>query len=146
MLYFAYGSNLDRAQMRSRCPTATVAARATLLGHALVFGGYSRRWGGAVASLQRVRGARVEGLLYRLTPEDLLSLDAFEGHPFAYRRATRLVTDSAGHRRRALLYLQPKEDFEVWPPAARYFRVLWHAYGHLGFNRTALATALGGAV
>lgn len=144
MLYFAYGSNLDRAQMRTRCPNATVEARATLPGHTLVFGGYSRRWGGAVASLQRVRGAHVEGLLYRLTPGDLRALDAFEGHPFAYQRATRLVTDRAGQRRRALVYLQPEARFESWPPATRYFLVLWHAYGRLGFNRAALSGALGG--
>ncbi|WP_338869464.1 gamma-glutamylcyclotransferase family protein [Myxococcus stipitatus] len=145
MLYFAYGSNLDQGQMRVRCPNATVEARATLSGHTLVFGGYSRRWGGAVASLQRVRGAHVDGLLYRLTPEDLRALDLFEGHPFAYRRATRLVLDRAGLRRRAQVYLQPETGFEAWPPAGRYFRVLWHAYGRLGFNRTALANALGGA-
>ncbi|WP_225888667.1 gamma-glutamylcyclotransferase family protein [Myxococcus xanthus] len=144
MLYFAYGSNLDRAQMRTRCPNATVEARATLPGHTLVFGGYSRRWGGAVASLQRVRGAHVEGLLYRLTPRDLRALDAFEGHPFAYQRATRLVTDRAGQRRRALVYLQPEARFESWPPATRYFLVLWLAYGRLGFNRAALSGALGG--
>ncbi|WP_228565258.1 gamma-glutamylcyclotransferase family protein [Myxococcus sp. AB036A] len=35
MLSFAYGSNLDRAQMRARCPNATVEARATLPGHTL---------------------------------------------------------------------------------------------------------------
>ncbi|WP_415841931.1 gamma-glutamylcyclotransferase family protein, partial [Myxococcus xanthus] len=106
---------------------------------------FSHRWGGAVANLQRVRGAHVEGLLYRLTPEDLRALDVFEGHPFAYRRAIRLVTDRAGHRRRALVYLQPEGRFESWPPAVRYFRVLWHAYGRLGFNRAALSGALGGA-
>ncbi|WP_426747457.1 gamma-glutamylcyclotransferase [Myxococcus faecalis] len=143
MLYFAYGSNLDLAQMRTRCPGATVEARATLPGHTLVFGGYSHSWGGAVASLQRVRGAHVEGLLYRLTPEDVRALDAFEGHPFVYKRAVRLVTDMAGRRRRAQVYLMPEASFKPWAPAIRYFKVLWRAYERLGFNRAVLKAALG---
>ncbi|MCP3167324.1 gamma-glutamylcyclotransferase [Corallococcus exiguus] len=145
MLYFAYGSNLDRAQMRTRCPGATVEARATLPGYTLVFGGFSRRWGGGVASLQRVRGAHVEGLLYRLDTEDLQALDAYEGHPVTYRRTTRLMTDSTGKRHRAQVYLQPEDDFASWPPTAHYFHILWRAYGKLRFNRTTLEDALGGA-
>ena len=51
VLYFAYGSNLDDAQMRDRCADARVVGRATLPNYALVFGGFSHRWGGAVASV-----------------------------------------------------------------------------------------------
>jgi len=66
VLYFAYGSNLDDAQMRERCANARVLGRATLPNYALVFGGFSHRWGGAVASVVRAKGACVEGLLYEL--------------------------------------------------------------------------------
>ena len=37
MLYFAYGSNLDWAQMKSRCPSATFVDRAKLKDHRLAF-------------------------------------------------------------------------------------------------------------
>ncbi|MFI5246539.1 MAG: gamma-glutamylcyclotransferase family protein, partial [Gemmatimonadales bacterium] len=53
VLYFAYGSNLDEAQMRERCPAAERVARATLRGHVLTFGGFSHKWNGAVASVRR---------------------------------------------------------------------------------------------
>ena len=35
-LYFAYGSNMSRALMRARCPTAREVGTATLAGHRLI--------------------------------------------------------------------------------------------------------------
>ena len=57
MLYFAYGSNLDEAQMRARCPGARRVARAVLPHHALHFGNWSERWQGSVASVRRSSGS-----------------------------------------------------------------------------------------
>ncbi len=144
VLYFAYGSNLDDAQMRSRCASARAEARAVLPNHALAFGGFSERWGGAVASVVRAKGARVEGLLYRLDDADLQALDRLEGHPFAYERVMKLVHDEHGRRRRAAIYVQPEEGFEPWAPPPAYFGVLWRAYGRLGFDSTSLALAVAG--
>jgi cation transport regulator ChaC len=144
VLYFAYGSNLDDAQMRERCASARVVGRATLPNHALVFGGFSHRWGGAVASAVRTKGASVEGLLYELGDVDLRALDRFEGHPFAYERVVKLVLDEHGRRRRATTYIQPEDGFEAWTPPRAYFSVLWRAYGRLGFDFEPLARALGG--
>lgn len=143
VLYFAYGSNLDDAQMRARCANARVVARAVLPNHVLAFGGFSHRWGGAVASVVRAKGARVEGLLYRLDNVDLRALDRFEGHPFAYERVTKMVLDEHGRRRRATTYLQPEDSFEAWTPPQGYFDVLWRAYGRLGFDFEPLARAAG---
>lgn len=143
VLYFAYGSNLDDEQMRLRCASARAVARAVLPNYALAFGGFSHRWDGAVASVVRARGARVEGLLYRLDDVDLRALDRFEGHPFAYERVVKLVLDEHGQRRRATTYLQPEDGFEPWAPQPGYFRVLWRAYARLGFDVAPLATAAG---
>ena len=143
VLYFAYGSNLDDDQMRSRCASARAEARAVLANYALAFGGFSHRWDGAVASGVRAQGARVEGLLYRIEESDLRALDRCEGHPFAYERVLKLVVDECGRRRRAQLYLQPEDGFEAWPPQPGYFRVLWRAYARLGFDVARLATAAG---
>ena len=143
VLYFAYGSNLDDAQMRERCADARVLGRATLPNYALVFGGFSHRWGGAVASVVRAKGACVEGLLYELGNVDLRALDRFEGHPFAYERVIRWVRDESGRRRRVMTYLQPEDGFEAWTPPLGYFTVLWHAYSRLGFDVEPLARAAG---
>lgn len=143
VIVFAYGSNLDDQQMRARCASARIEARAVLPNHALAFGGFSQRWGGAVASVVPEPGARVEGLIYRVTPPDLRTLDRYEGSPFAYERIVKLVTDERGQRRRAQIYRQPAETFEPWLPQPDYFRVLLRAYDRLGFDVAPLATAVG---
>ena len=143
VIVFAYGSNLDDQQMRSRCASARIEARAVLPNHALAFGGFSQRWGGAVASVVLEPGARVEGPLYRITSPDLRALDRHEGFPFAYERISKLVTDERGRRRRAQVYRQPADTFEPWLPQPGYFRVLLHAYDRLGFDLEPLATAVG---
>lgn len=142
VLYFAYGSNLDSRQMRARCATAHVEARAVLSNHMLTFGGFSVRWGGAVATVVPAHGAKVEGLLYRLRLADLRALDRHEGHPFAYQRTAMLVRDEHGRRRRAAVYLQPDLGFEPWVPPPSYVRVLRRAYRRLGFDAARLAAAI----
>jgi|SRR5882724_6383617 len=141
VLYFAYGSNLDDGQMRARCASARPVARAVLPNYALAFGGFSHRWGGAVASVLRAQGARVEGLLYELDGVDLRVLDRYEGHPFAYERVIKLVRDEHGRRRRAAVYLQPERDFEPWAPPPGYVGVMRRAYRRLGFDVVPLVRA-----
>ena len=70
MLYFAYGSNLHRAGMLSRCPAAVALGRAALPGHALVF----RSW----ADVEPRPGVSVAGGLWRVTPACLAALDDYE--------------------------------------------------------------------
>jgi hypothetical protein len=91
VVYFAYGSNLDDAQMRTRCPSAVPGAKATLPRHRLIFCGHCRGWGGGVASLVRDGRSAFAGRLYRLQLADLARLDRFEGCPAAYRRVHRVV-------------------------------------------------------
>jgi gamma-glutamylcyclotransferase len=143
VLYFAYGSNLNRRQMRKRCASARVEARAVLPNHALAFGGFSHRWGGAVATVLPVRGAHVEGLLYSLDPSELRSLDRHEGHPFVYKRVAMFVKDPRGRRRCAQVYVQAAVPFAEAAPAPCYARVIRRAYRRLGFDAASLKAAEG---
>jgi gamma-glutamylcyclotransferase (GGCT)/AIG2-like uncharacterized protein YtfP len=136
MLYFAYGSNLDETQMRARCPGSKRVARAVLRKHALLFAGWSERWGGSVASVQRAPGSEVEGLLYDLEASDLEALDRIEGCPWVYDRAVRQVIDEQGRRRRAQVYFLP--DADPGPPSSEYLGVIQRAYRRLGFDETEL--------
>jgi gamma-glutamylcyclotransferase (GGCT)/AIG2-like uncharacterized protein YtfP len=142
ILVFAYGSNLNERQMRARCPSAARVTRAVLPNHALVFAGYSARWGGAVASLARKRGARVHGLVYRVTRFDLLRLDGFEGYPFAYLRERKAVVTPRGKRLRVHTYFQPESAVRLVGPSLRYFERIWKAYGRLDFDRAPLMRAV----
>jgi hypothetical protein len=80
MLYFAYGSNLDPRQMAERCPRSPVVAVARLDGHRLTFPRRSPIRRCAVASIEPFAGGIVWGVLHRLHDEDLVRLDAREGH------------------------------------------------------------------
>jgi cation transport regulator ChaC len=71
-LYFAYGSNLDRAAMQRRCPAVRVVGPAVLEGHRFFVG--LDGWG----SVMPAAGQSVHGVLWRLTPRDRAALNAYE--------------------------------------------------------------------
>lgn len=133
-LYFAYGSNLDLKQIRARCPSARLVGPARLRGYALAFGGYSQRWSGSVATVLPAKGSAVQGMLFRMRVGCFGRLDAFEGHPYAYKRTPVLVRDDKGRSHKALTYIQPLDTFESWPPSAQYFSQIFEAYMHHEFD------------
>lgn len=139
-LYWAYGSNLDRGQMRQRCPGAIAEVGAVLRGYRLAFAGFSNGWGGGVATLARDPNGRVDGILYRVRPSDLLALDRFEGRPFLYERVRVSLTDALGRRRRAQTYAMPSPAYETAPSLA-YLGTILRAYIRLGFDRRPLLAA-----
>ena len=78
-LVFAYGSNLDFEQMRSRCPSARMAFQATLRQYRLGFTRESKKRGCGVAGLVRAASQVVWGVVYEISGEDLKTLDMHEG-------------------------------------------------------------------
>jgi gamma-glutamylcyclotransferase (GGCT)/AIG2-like uncharacterized protein YtfP len=132
-LYFAYGSNLDEAQMRRRCPGARVVGVATLTGYRLTFTGRSRTWGCAVATVVPDQDARVRGLLYACTDEDIASLDVAEGHPRAYQRDILAVSTDDGREVSAIVYVKPVTSGEGVPSDA-YLGLIRRAYIRLDFD------------
>jgi gamma-glutamylcyclotransferase (GGCT)/AIG2-like uncharacterized protein YtfP len=86
MRYFAYGTNMDAAGMRQRCPGATLIGTERLAGYRFVIAraGY--------AGLVPDPASDVLGVLWSLTPDDVLGLDAYEGIAEGlYRKATMTV-------------------------------------------------------
>jgi hypothetical protein len=71
-LYFAYGSNMNRAAMRRRCPGARALGPGVLQGHRFFVG--IDGWG----SVKPSAGDSVHGVLWRLTPRDIAALHAYE--------------------------------------------------------------------
>ena len=80
MLYFAYGSNLNRRAMAQRCPRAEAVSAARLDGYRLVF----RRFADIVSDPT----STVWGALYDLTPACLHALDKYEDAPRSYRKTS----------------------------------------------------------
>jgi gamma-glutamylcyclotransferase (GGCT)/AIG2-like uncharacterized protein YtfP len=86
--YFAYGSNLNRFEMRRRCPDARGAVAARLEHWRLAFRG--------VADIEPAAGRAVYGALWTLSDHDLESLDRYEGAPVHYRRRVVEVATADG--------------------------------------------------
>jgi gamma-glutamylcyclotransferase (GGCT)/AIG2-like uncharacterized protein YtfP len=85
-LYFAYGSNLNKTQMKKRCQTSKLIDVGYLKDYKLVFSYYSSTWNGGVADIIPENGTIVWGLIYTLTEQDLTRLDKYEGYPDIYTR------------------------------------------------------------
>ena len=81
LLYFAYGSNLSRSQMATRCPGSSPLGAAVLQKYRLDFTTESGMWGGGVADVVEDDGNSVWGLLYSVTDDDLDRLDYYEATP-----------------------------------------------------------------
>ncbi len=138
--YFAYGSNLNEARLRSRCPSSRVVCSATLPRHTLAFGGHSRRWKGAVATVVPAEEATVEGVLYEMEAEDIEALDGFEGHPHTYTRVRRTVSLTGGGTEDAYVYVLPGKT-APGRPSGEYLVVLRLAYLERRFDQAPLAAA-----
>ncbi len=100
LLYFAFASNMDVAQMAKRCPGAECLGAATLADHRFRIG--LRGYGTVVAE----PGAVVHGVLWTLDAHHEAALDVYEGIRHGlYRKVTRPVRTAGGEERDALVYV-----------------------------------------
>ncbi len=103
MLHFAYGSNMSRGIMRRHAPDAVPVGIATLAHYRFVI------TGDGYASILPARVESVHGVLWRLTPRDRITLDAWENVDGGLYRAVTLPLQQGSSHRLALTYLaRPK--------------------------------------
>jgi len=123
-LYFAYGSNMNEAQLKKRCPASHFLCRATLPGQRFVI--TSRGY----ASVRKSPTGTAHGLLIALTEPDERELDRCEHvSEGMYRRATMDVVTEFGYAVPALIYIDDIDG--EGPPAAGYLeRILEGARRH----------------
>ena len=118
-LYFAYGSNMDRAAMLARCPHSKPVGPARLMRHRFLVmdEGY--------ASLVRDPRRVVWGLLWDLALADVPALDRYESlHTGLYTKALQPVLTAQGPRR-AMTYLG--RSAKPGAPKAGYMESVVHA-------------------
>lgn len=140
VLYFAYGSNLDLAQMRQRCPDARPLYPAVIAGWRIAFCGYSSLWGGGVATLVKAKGATVEGTIWSLSADCVRSLDMAEGAPTTYEREEFSMVEDDGKERPCITYVHRRPEHRL-RPSKRYFRQILDAYKREGFDVAPLRVA-----
>lgn len=132
-LHFAYGANMSRAVMRRYAPGGRALGVAELAGYRFII------TGDGYASVEPARACSVHGVLWRLTPRDRVSLDAWENIAGGLYRAQKLAVKSGGRRMPALVYLarpcgegRPKPGYmELVTAAAREWRLPDHYVGSL---------------
>jgi gamma-glutamylcyclotransferase len=125
VLYFAYGSNMDWAQMRTRCPSATFVGIAKLPDHRLAFTrkSISRKCG--VADAVPEVGRNVWGAVVQVAELDIGALDKSEGYrpgraKNSYRRHECMVflDGDEGQPITAQTYFAEREDDPPLPSKA----------------------------
>ncbi len=116
--------------MRDRCPSAEEVGVGVLHDHRLTFFGRSRGWdGGGVADVEACWGDSVQGVIYRMSPVDILALDTYEN---TYARVQSTVV-MEGQELNAWVYRRLPR-FCRRPPSPRYLATLAYGYGARGFE------------
>lgn len=124
-LYFAYGSNMNVGQMRSRCPAAELAGTAALADHAVALNS------GGHATVVPVPGQVVLGGLWRLTPACRDSLDRYEGVATGhYDPVDMVIRDTNDNPLTALVYVAT--DADGHPASAAYTDTVLDGAADLG--------------
>jgi len=129
-LYFAYGSNLCRAQMAERCPSALPLAPYALPEHRLAFVGEGNaRWGqGGVATVIPQPGSSVPGALWLLTPACEAALDRFEGVEIGRYNRDEVLLQHEGQP--VLIYIASPDRGAGNKPNRRYLDVILQGYAN----------------
>ena len=109
---FAYGSNMDPAQMRERCPESDLSwFVAEARGWRLCFPRQSTKRKGGVGSITPDEKSSVWGVVFTVTARDLDRLDGFEGtRSSRYRRERIDVLDVQGLTYRVWTYRANPDD------------------------------------
>ncbi|MFQ5695852.1 MAG: gamma-glutamylcyclotransferase family protein [Terriglobia bacterium] len=127
--YFAYASNMSRAQMQQRAGEPGEEKVARLDNYELNFDKVSRG-GTGTGNLVPADGKVVYGVLYRVSAQQLRALDRFEGVPEHYRRSQVTVVDGQGTKVGAQVYLARKVRKGLKPDRLYLQRIIQGAEEH----------------
>jgi gamma-glutamylcyclotransferase (GGCT)/AIG2-like uncharacterized protein YtfP len=120
--YFAYASNMNTAQMRSRAGEFAESRVARLENYELAFN-KKVRGGTAAANIRPAQGSFVIGVVYKINESAYRNLDRFEGAPIHYRRIQVNVADSNGQSITADAYIATKVEKGL-RPAGHYLKTI----------------------
>lgn len=140
-LYIAYGSNMNKSQMRKRCPKARAICKGRLDGYSLEFRGRS---GNGVATIIKKRNSSVPVVLWSITDECERTLDVYEGFPNLYKKETLEVTTERGTLTAMVYVMVSKYESKkmVALPSAYYYSIIEGGYRDFGIDTEPLEKAL----
>jgi len=133
-LYLAYGSNLNKRQMRFRCPTARPLGKVMLADAKLVFRG--------CADIAYSPGDVAPCGLWQIGPEDERNLDAYEGVAggLYFKEYVELRRKGKPHPQPALIYVMLTDG--IYPPSQNYANSIREGYANFGLDTAFLDRAI----
>ncbi|MBR2264792.1 MAG: gamma-glutamylcyclotransferase [Firmicutes bacterium] len=135
--YLAYGSNLNIARMKDRCPDAELIGTTWLSDHRLV----SRRSGsGFYLSIDEEPFHHVPAALWKIRAEDEARLDRYEGFPRHYQKKN-VYVQIRKETVRALVYYLP-EDRPAGVPTRDYMEICRQGYRDMHLDEYYLKEAM----
>ncbi len=139
--YIAYGSNLNKRQMMTRCPHARVVGTAEIKDYRLLYKG-SRS--GAYLTIEKEKGQSVPVGIWEVDDSDERNLDRYEGFPVFYYKEnmTLPVTDENGNteEKDCFVYIM-HEDRKLGLPSPYYEAICARGYESFGFDLESLLEA-----
>lgn len=137
MLYVAYGSNMNREQMRKRCPKATFNSVGLAQDSEFVFN--------HVATLHEQVGSTAPVVLWNMSTEDEKIMDVYEGFPHKYHKEQVTVKLDNGEFVTGIAYvMNDKEHYGI--PSDAYYNRISKGYLDAGFDIKLLEDAYDKAV
>jgi gamma-glutamylcyclotransferase (GGCT)/AIG2-like uncharacterized protein YtfP len=122
MYYFTYGSNMNHAQMKKRCPNSEFIKPVFIKNYYLVFDGYSSFWSSSTANIIPSFASMVYGGLYELDEFELKILDIYEGCPDFYERELVEAYDDNKNTYDAWVYLRREKKHSK--PSLKYMKTM----------------------
>jgi hypothetical protein len=131
-LYWAYGSNLNKVQMKRRCPKARPLGKLPIQGGELVFR--------SVADVVSREDSIAMGGLWHITKDCEAVLDAYEGVGQGFYRKSYMIADHRGETVEILFYQMNSRG--IMPPPKHYFQAILQGYEDFGLDKEFLHEAL----
>ena len=123
MLYFAFGSNLNRKQIKRRCKNSRFISRHILKNYQLVF---RSKYG--AADIQRKKGSSVLGAVYDINKADEKKLDAYEEFPKVYVKKYFKILG-----KKVMFYYMSNKTKQI-EPSRRYLSSIIQGYKDCGYK------------
>ena len=127
--YVCYGSNLNTSQMRFRCPDSKVYGAGVIKNYRLSF--YN------VASIEPAPGTDCPVGVWKISKNDEVNLDRYEGYPRLYRKETVPVVMESGETIEAMVYIMNRSGAE-YAPSRGYYETIYSGYLDFGLDTSYL--------
>jgi hypothetical protein len=129
--YFAYGSNLNLEQMAIRCPDAKLVGITVKKDWRLVFRG--------VADIEKHKGSKLTGGIFKISPKDESNLDRYEGYPSLYiKDFFYFIID--GKKQKVMYYIMRSRS-GIAQPSTSYYTTIYNGFIQCGLDTKYLESA-----